>query len=127
MLNHAISSTSLRRALGAIALLLAFAGSSTALQAGTLGGIAGTVTDAKTGAPIPGVHLKIVSPSEAVTATTDSHGHFSVMSLQPDDYTLTAEKSGYQTSSDSGYSVYADQTQQYDLTLTPAAPSPPGS
>lgn len=129
MLNETnrINPWSSRRALCALALLLAVVSSAALAGAGTLGGIAGTVTDAKTGTPIPGVHLKFVSPSGSVTTTTDGRGHFAVLSLQPDDYTVTAEKDGYETNTASGYTVSADQTQQYDLTLTPAAASPPGS
>jgi large repetitive protein len=110
-----------------LGLLVAFASQASWALAGTSGGIAGTVTDAKTGAPIPGVKLQIASPSETVNTTTDAHGHFIVFSLEPDTYTLTAEKDGYSTRSAAGYSVYADQTQQYDLSLTPApAATPPG-
>jgi hypothetical protein len=93
-------------------------------SAGTLGGIAGTVTDAKTGVPLAGVHLQITSPSQSVNATTDAHGHYIVLSLQPDNYTVTAVKAGYDAQSWAGESVYADQTQQYDLQMDPsAAPS----
>ena len=95
MLKHAFT----------LALLFAFAGPAGLAHAGTMGGISGTITDAKTGAPIPGVHLQITSPAHA----------------------LTLEKDGYYTRYVSGYSVSADQTQQYDLTLTPAAGASPGS
>ena len=107
-----------------VALLFAFAAPAGWALAGTSGGIAGTISDGKTGAPIPGVQLRISSPSETITTTTDAHGHYFVFSLQPDDYTLTAVKDGYKTESFAGYSVYADQTQRYDLTLTPATQSP---
>ena len=120
---------SLRRALGLFALLLAFVSHESVALAGTLGGIAGTVTDATTGAPIPGVKLQLRSSSQSATATTDAKGRFIVFSLQPDDYTLTAVKDGYTRQAISGYSVYADQTQRYDLQLTPAtasrSPGPP--
>jgi hypothetical protein len=116
----------LQRPLGTLALLLAFTMAAGGALAGTLGGIAGTVTDATTGAPIPGVHLQISAPSATVTATTDAKGHFIVLSLQPDNYTLTAVKEGYDTQSVSDDAVYADQTQQYNLELTPSA-KPPGS
>jgi len=105
-----------------LALFLAFAAPAGWALAGTSGGIAGTITDANTGVPVAGVQLQISSPSQTVTTTTDEHGHYFVFSLQPDDYTLTAVKSGYKTQSFQGYSVYADQTQRYDLTLTPASP-----
>jgi hypothetical protein len=93
--------------------------------AGTSGGIAGTVTDAKTGAAVAGVQLQLTSPSQSVTTTTDAHGHYIVTSLQPDDYTATLQKSGYGTQSFSGLSVYADQTQRYDLQLTPGTGAAP--
>ena len=114
----------LRRRLLGLAFVCAFIAPAGWALAGTSGGIAGIITDATTGAPIPGVQLRISSPSQTVTTTTDSNGHYIVLSLQPDDYTLTAVKAGYGSQSFAGYSVYADQTQRYDLTLTPATPSP---
>ncbi|MGB6521536.1 MAG: carboxypeptidase-like regulatory domain-containing protein [Candidatus Cybelea sp.] len=116
-----INRNSLRRALCAMGLLLAFGGQASIALAGTSGGIAGIVTDAKTGAPIPGVRLQISSPSQSVTATTDAHGRYIVFALQPDDYTVSAEKDGYDGRAISDEAVFADQTQQYDLKLTPAS------
>ncbi len=116
-----MKSFQLRNSLGTIGLLAAFASQSAWALAGTSGGIAGVVTDANTGAPIPGVQLKISSPSETVTATTDAHGHYIVFSLQPDDYTVTAVKAGYDPRSVTGDTVYADQTQRYDMQLSPAS------
>jgi hypothetical protein len=73
------------------------------------------------------VKLRISSPSETVTTTTDARGHFIVFSLQPDDYTVTAVKDGYDARSVSGETVYADQTQRYDMQLNPATGSPASS
>jgi hypothetical protein len=114
---------SLRRSLSVLGLLAAFMSQASWATAGTLGGISGIVTDAKTGAPIAGAHVQITSPSQAVTVTTDAHGHYIAFSLQPDDYTLTAQKDGYNTRSVSGDSVFADQTQVYDLQLDPGSAS----
>lgn len=94
-----------------------------AAMAGTLGGIAGTVTDATTGAPVPGATVRIASGSQVVTVTTDSKGHYIAMSLQPDNYTISASKAGYTEIAVHDESVEADQTQQYDLQLPPSAPS----
>jgi Carboxypeptidase regulatory-like domain len=113
---------SLCRTLIVLGIFFAFAGQASLALAGTMGNIAGTVRDSATGAPIAGVSLRISSNSQTVSTTTDSHGHFVVFSLQPDDYTLTAQKDGYGTQSFPGYAVSADQTQLYDLKLTPAAP-----
>jgi hypothetical protein len=110
-----------RRSLSLVALLAAFASTAGLAQAGTLGNIQGTIRDSASGAPIAGVHLEIASGAQTVTTTTDAHGHFVVFSLQPDDYTLTAQKDGYATRSVGGYSVSADQTQVYDLQLDPAS------
>ena len=56
----------------AAVLLLALFAQPLVVQAGTLGGISGVVTDAKTGAPVAGAHLTITSGSQQATATTDA-------------------------------------------------------
>lgn len=117
---------SLRGWLTALGLCAAFVCQSSWALAGTTGNISGTVRDALTGAPLAGVRLQIASPSQTVSVTTDAHGRFIAFALQPDDYTLTAEKIGYREQAVSGYLVFADQTQQYDLTLDPASAAPPG-
>ena len=91
------NSSPLRRGMSLLAVLLTGMSAGSWALAGSLGGIAGTITDAGTGAPIPGVHLQISSPSQTATVTTDAKGHFIIFSLQPDDYTLTAVKEGYNT------------------------------
>jgi len=108
-----------RRPLILLAVIAALALQASFARAGTLGGIAGVITDAKSGAPVAGVRLRIDSPSQSLTTTTDVHGHYIAFSLQPDDYTVTAQKEGYSTESFVGNSVYADQTQQYDFTIDP--------
>ena len=112
--------SSLRRSLSLVALLGAFASLASVARAGTLGNIQGTIRDSASGAPIAGVRLEIASGSQSTTTTTDAHGHFVAFSLQPDDYTLTAQRAGYATRSISGYTVSADQTQVYDLQMDPS-------
>ncbi|MGC1379776.1 MAG: carboxypeptidase-like regulatory domain-containing protein [Candidatus Baltobacteraceae bacterium] len=120
--------SSFQRCLGALVMVVAIANQTGWARAGTSGGVAGTVSDAKTGQGIPGVTLQVSSRAQSATATTDARGHFIIFSLQPDDdYTFTASKAGYFSRSVSGYSVYADQTQRYDLQLIPspaASPTP---
>jgi hypothetical protein len=116
-----MNQTSLRNTLCALGLLIAFASQATMALAGTSGGISGTITDAKTGAPIAGARLQISSPSQSVKTTTDARGRFFVYALQPDDYTVSALKDGYVAASFSGYPVFADQTQVYYLKLTPSS------
>jgi hypothetical protein len=113
----------LRRTLTLVGLLAAFAGQASWALAGTSGNIAGIVRDAKTGAPIAGVRMSISSGSQTVSTTTDGKGRFVVFALQPDQYTLTAQKTGYYARSLGGYEVFADQTQQYDLQLDPGTDS----
>src|SRR5580693_6502279 len=85
-----------RRGLGVCLLSSSLVLSMGAAMAGTLGGVSGTVTDASTGAPLPGAVVRISSGSQVVTVTTDSKGHYIAMSLQPDNYTISASKTGYQ-------------------------------
>ena len=109
---------SFKRALVASATLLAIIiGQETWALAGTTGGIAGFVKDSSSGAPIAGVRIQAISPSQTSTAMTDAGGHFIMQSLAPDTYTLNLSKEGYQTSSIPGEVVFADQTQQLALTL----------
>lgn len=118
--------SSLRRPLGTLALLVAFMSQASWALAGTSGNIAGVVRDAATGAPVAGVQLHIASGSQEITTTTDAHGHFVAFYLQPDDYTMTAEKAGYATRTASGYTVFADQTIQYDLQINAVQSTSPG-
>ncbi|MGC9993093.1 MAG: carboxypeptidase-like regulatory domain-containing protein [Candidatus Cybelea sp.] len=117
----------LRLSLAALALLIALVSQPSLAIADDLGGIAGIITDASTGAPVSGVQVQFNSPSQTATATTDAKGHFVVLSLPPDNYTLTLVKAGYDTRAVSGNSVYADQTQQYDFQLTKATGASSGS
>lgn len=121
--TNASKSVSLRRAFIALGAIVAFAAPAASAFAGTSGAIRGIVSDQSTGTPVSGVRLRISSPSQVVETTTDSHGHYVVFGLQPDDYTITAQKAGYNTQSFTGESVYADQTQVYDLKISTATPS----
>ncbi|MGA8325895.1 MAG: carboxypeptidase-like regulatory domain-containing protein, partial [Candidatus Cybelea sp.] len=101
----------LRRAATVVSLLAAFLFQETWALAGVTGNIGGTIKDAS-GAPLAGATVQAVSPSETRTATTDAGGHFIILSLAPDTYTLNLSKEGYQSLSYPGVSVFADQSQQ---------------
>jgi hypothetical protein len=90
------------------ALVLLFQG--TWVLAGTTGALNGSVT-LKDGTPLAGAKVTASSPSESASTTTDTGGHFSFVSLQPDTYDVTASKDGYDTISQPGVSVFADNTQ----------------
>src|SRR5690348_10416726 len=109
----------LRHAVTAAVLFVGLAFQVTWALALTTGNIAGTVKDSK-GAPIAGVQVQVVAPSMSRTATTDSGGHFIILSLAPDTYTVTLTKMNYQGILIPGVTVFADQTQQVAYTLQPA-------
>ena len=86
-------------------------------RAGTTGTLHGRVVDAATRAPIAGALVSAVSPSQAVQALSDAAGDFSFISLQPDTYTVSASKTGYDPQSQSGITIVADQSASVTLTL----------
>ncbi len=111
------SHRTLRHAVTAASLLVAFLIQGTWALAGVTGNIAGTVKDSS-GAPIAGVNIQAVAASGVQTSTTDAGGHFIILSLNPDTYTINLTKSGYQDISFPGVTVFADQTQQLALTMS---------
>src|SRR5579883_2528515 len=85
----------------------------------TTGNIAGVVRS-ENGAPLAGVQVTIVAPSTTRTAVTDGSGHFVMLSLPPDTYTISLSKQGYQSIAVPGVTIFADQTQQGTYTMQPA-------
>jgi hypothetical protein len=113
------SHRTLRHAVIAASLAVAFLSQGTWALAGVTGNIAGTIKDTS-GAPVAGAQVQAVSASQTSTATTDAGGHFVLLSLTPDTYTLNLNKAGYQSVSFPGITVFADQTQQVAYTLQKA-------
>jgi hypothetical protein len=63
-----------------------------------LGQVQGRVVDAKTGDPVPRAHVqlqKIQSQDSPITTSTDSFGQFVLLSAEPGQYRLWAERTGY--------------------------------
>jgi len=85
--------------------------------AGTTGSLKGRVTDAAGGAPIAGASVTAVSESQTATATTDTGGGFIFISLVPDTYTVTVAKTGYDTASQPGQTIQADQSSSLNISL----------
>ena len=106
----------LRFASVVVAFLVAFLFQETWTLAGVTGNMTGIVRDA-TGAPIAGVEVQAVSPSMKANATTDAGGHFVILSLAPDTYTVNLTRSGYQSVGFPGVTVFADQTQNVAYTM----------
>ncbi len=113
------SGRSLRTFLAVIPLLAMLAQGSVAL-AGTTGSLSGVVTNPDTKAPVAGAKVTVSSPSQTVSALTDGGGHFTFASLAPDSYTVSAEKQGFQSVSQPGVNVIADQDRTINLTETVA-------
>ncbi|MGA8574521.1 MAG: TonB-dependent receptor [Candidatus Cybelea sp.] len=111
---------SLRHLGTALLLLVAFVCQGTWALASVTGGLAGTVVDTDTSAPIAGVQVTATSPSQSATTTTDAGGHFTFLTLAPDTYTVTASKSGYQPTSVPGQVVFADTVQSVSVRMPKA-------
>lgn len=101
-------------------LVLAMAGTPLIALSGTTGNIAGRVIDTSTQAPLANVTVTVTSPSQNATTTTDAGGNYRFLSLAPDSYTLSFSRDSYTPVSQPGVSVFADQTQTINITMTPA-------
>jgi hypothetical protein len=98
----------------AACLVIAFGGT---VLAGTTGAIRGRVYDSASLFPIQDVKVSAVAPSQSATTTTDVQGNYTFLSLGPDTYTVTAEKSGYDMSTKRGITVFADHVQDLPIAL----------
>lgn len=90
---------------------------STVIFAGVTGKIAGTVKDAKTGEPLPGVNVVVVGTS--MGAATDAHGHYFVIGIPPGTYSVRASMIGYEITTKTQVMVTADRTTPLDFALRP--------
>jgi hypothetical protein len=82
-----------------------------ATLAGTVGNVAGTVTDSQSGAPLANVKVTAASPSQTATTTTDARGFYTLVNLSPDSYSISFQKAGYEPESLPGIAVFQDETQ----------------
>ena len=87
------------------------------VEAGTTGGLAGTVLEVANKAAVAHAKVTVVSASQSATTTTDAQGHYVFASLAPDAYTVSVERQGFAPLSASGINVLADQTQNVPLSL----------
>ena len=119
MTSHGLIRTllSLRRSAAlflAVALtLVAFA----TATAGTTGVISGRATNGVDGKPLPGVAVTASSPSGRYTARTDAMGFYSFAGVTPDTYIVSFEFAGFDSYSQSGVTVFADQVAAVNATL----------
>ena len=94
-------------------LLLPFAA-----HAGTTGSLTGTVIGV-TGAPIANAKVVVTSGADVATTTTDSRGHFAIVSLSPGIYDVIVGRDGFLPTR-IGATVLADTSLHLALSLTPA-------
>lgn len=83
--------------------------------AGTTGKIAGTITDASTGDPLPGVN--VVLEGTMMGAATDVNGYYFIINVPPGTYTLKAMMIGFQAHTIENVRVSVDMTSTYNIQL----------
>jgi len=79
------------RAFVAVFALVPMLCQGTWVLAGTTGGLSGSVVEAGTRTPIVNAKVSAVSPSQIASTTSDSSGHFTLLDLAPDTYTVSVE------------------------------------
>ncbi len=85
--------------------------------AGTTGKIAGKVTDAETGEPLPGVNVVVEGTYRG--AATDLEGMYSILNISPGTYTVKFSSIGYNPVAYENVQVSVDRTVRLDAELTP--------
>jgi hypothetical protein len=114
-------SRNLRAMLICTILLLALTNSQ-AQSGGATGTIVGTVADS-TGALIPGAKVSITEADTNVTSTTttSSSGNYTVASLKPGTYRVTAVAAGFETTTTLNVVLTVGSEARVDLRLTPGS------
>ncbi len=81
----------------------------------TTGKISGTVTDAETGEPLPGVNIVLEGTDQG--AATDETGHYFIVNVDPGRYSLTASMIGYQRVTKTDVLVSVNHTTPVNFSL----------
>lgn len=102
----------------ALAVILGVCLAWTTTQAQT-GKIRGTVTDAETGEPLPGVNIIIQGTD--LGAATDEDGQYVIIQVPPGEYDVQASFIGYATQTMTGVRVFVDRTIAADFQLQQTA------
>ena len=87
----------------------------TLVLAGTTGQLVGTITDSATNSPITGAKVTAASPSQSATTTTDNGGRFAFLSLQPDTYVVSIERTGFESQVVTGVTIAADNSRTLNI------------
>ena len=81
-----------------------------------LANLYGIVTFRETGAPLEGVKVSV----DGITTYTNASGEYSISNQSPGSYTMTLEKEGYETLSDTVTIVEGNNKIDAEMTLVPA-------
>lgn len=91
----------------------------TGIFAATTGKVQGTVIDAESKDPLPGVN--VILEGTAFGAATDENGFYFIINLPPGTYQLKTSMVGYSTETTSDVRIYVDRTTTQDITLQSSA------
>jgi hypothetical protein len=100
-------------------VLLVLTTGASILFAGTTGKIAGRVTDAETGGPLPAVN--IVIQGTTLGAASDLNGNYVILNVPPGVYTLVVSMIGYRQVQYANVRVSIDLTTRVDAALQATA------
>lgn len=98
-----------------VTLMLAALMSSSLLLAGTTGKIAGTIRDADTGEPLPGVN--VVLQGTTLGAATNLQGYYVILNVPPGNYEVVASIIGYTPARFKDVRVNIDLTTSLEVRL----------
>ena len=87
----------------------------TSLSVAQTGRVAGTVTAADDGEPLPGAHVMIVE--EDAGAAADPDGNYSIVNVPPGTYTIEATAVGFASTTIEDVRVNIDQTTNVDIEM----------
>ncbi|MDZ7331797.1 MAG: TonB-dependent receptor [candidate division KSB1 bacterium] len=105
----------MRRSILVVALVFVFG--VTAIYAGTTGKIAGVVSDAENGAPLPGAN--VVIEGTTMGAASGVNGYYVILNIPPGIYTLKASMMGYSSVTVAQVRVNIDLTTTVDFKMKP--------
>ena len=114
------SSFALRLLLASLIALFVGAQHPSRALASSVGSLSGTVISAQTKAPLPNVRVTATAPTGTYHATTNAHGFYSITGVYADTYVVSFELAGYESFSRTGVTVFADQAQVTDASITKA-------
>ena len=95
--------------------VLLIASASAAQEADSLGTLAGTVTDAETGEPLPGATVVLAGTQPGVA--TDLEGRYEITGIRPGRYTVRFSFIGFVTQEAEAVSIHAGTKRTLDAEL----------